>query len=170
MQQKRTEGQAIASMVLGILSIISFGILTAIPAVICGHIAKNKIRTDSENLQGDGMALSGLILGYITIGISILVIPFILLAIGIPAFTQARESAMESSCRNNLRSIEYAKEACAAERSLSDGTPVTENQIGVYLKGGMESIICADQGEYTIRPIGLPAGCSVHGTVDEPFQ
>lgn len=164
MQQKRTEGQAIASMVLGIVSIISCGILTAIPAVICGHIAKKKIRNDAENLQGDGMALSGLIMGYIVIGISILVIPAILLAIGIPAFAQARDSAMEKSCLNNMRILEAAKEACALEQSLPEGSSVTEEQIGVYIEGGLESIHCTEAGEYIIRPIGIPAGCSVHGT------
>jgi len=59
----RTETLAIWSLVLGIIS--CFGVfLTAIPAVICGHIAKRKIQTNS-NLTGAGIASAGLITGYI---------------------------------------------------------------------------------------------------------
>jgi len=84
MQQKQTAGEATASLVLGILSLIMFGILTAIPAVICGHIAKSKIKKDPDNLMGEGQALAGLIMGYITIGLSILVTIAILAAVAIP--------------------------------------------------------------------------------------
>ena len=37
-------------------------ILTAIPAIILGHIARSQIRRTGEN--GDGLALAGLIIGY----------------------------------------------------------------------------------------------------------
>lgn len=74
MSEKKTAGQSIASLVLGILSLLCFGIFTAIPAVICGHIAKARIKADSENLQGEGMALAGLITGYITIGFTVVAI------------------------------------------------------------------------------------------------
>ncbi len=101
MQQKQTVGQATASLVLGILSLLMFGILTAIPAVICGHIAKSKIRKDPENLDGEGQALAGLIMGYITIGLSILVTIAILAAVAIPlmcanpAYTPTESSVQE---------------------------------------------------------------------------
>lgn len=84
MPEKRTVGQATASLVLGILSLLMGGILTAIPAVICGHIAKSKIKKDPENLEGEGQALAGLIMGYITIGLSAVVTLAILAAVAIP--------------------------------------------------------------------------------------
>ena len=42
--QKKTVGLAIASLVLGILGFVALGILVAIPAVICGHMAKSRIK------------------------------------------------------------------------------------------------------------------------------
>ena len=165
MQEKTTVSQATASMILGILSFVVLGILAAIPAVICGHIAKSKIKADPENLQGDGLALAGLIMGYIQIGLSILLIP-LLAAIAIPSFVQARDTAMEMSCRNNQRMIESAKHACAAEQSLPDGSQMTVEQIGVYLKGGMEALICPQEGEYTIHPLGTAAECSIHSSLE----
>lgn len=83
MEEKKNVGQATASLVLGILSLIPFGVLTAIPAVICGHVAKSKIKKNPESLRGEGKALAGLIMGYIAIGLSVFIIP-ILAAIAIP--------------------------------------------------------------------------------------
>ena len=67
---------ALWSMILGILSfaIMYFGLLTAIPAIICGHIAKSKIKESNGKLLGTGMANAGIILGYINIIASIIII------------------------------------------------------------------------------------------------
>ncbi|HLJ99017.1 MAG TPA: DUF1707 and DUF4190 domain-containing protein [Streptosporangiaceae bacterium] len=58
---RQTNSMAIASMVLGLGEFFTFG-LTAIPAVICGHIAQRQMRETGED--GNGMATTGLILGY----------------------------------------------------------------------------------------------------------
>ncbi len=44
--------------------------LTGIPAIIMGHISRRQIRERGE--QGDGMALAGLILGYIGVVLGII--------------------------------------------------------------------------------------------------
>lgn len=63
-----TNGMAIASMVLGICSfVLGSMVLTGLPAVICGHIARRQIRESSHPMGGDGMAMAGLILGYMAI-------------------------------------------------------------------------------------------------------
>ena len=59
-----TNSMAIASMVLGVAEFFTVG-LTAIPAVVCGHIARRQIRQTAE--RGDGLATSGLVLGYMAI-------------------------------------------------------------------------------------------------------
>ncbi len=46
--------------------------LGAIAAVILGHLAKKEIRESGGRLSGDGMALAGLILGYVQIGLVVL--------------------------------------------------------------------------------------------------
>lgn len=66
-------GLAIASLVLGIVSFLCcMGALTAIPGVITGHMARGEIRRSGGRLGGDGMALTGLILGYVTIALSVI--------------------------------------------------------------------------------------------------
>ena len=59
-----TNGLAIASMVCGIAEIPTFG-FAAIPAIILGHLARAQIRETGQ--RGDGMAVAGLVLGYLAI-------------------------------------------------------------------------------------------------------
>ena len=66
---QRTNGMAIASMVLGILWIYWIG---SILALIFGYIARNQIRERGEG--GAGMAMAGIVLGWIGVGFLIIVI------------------------------------------------------------------------------------------------
>lgn len=63
---------AIVSLVLGILSIICCGVLTGIPALITGFMAKNKAEQNPVEFGGRGMALAGMITGGIGIVLGIL--------------------------------------------------------------------------------------------------
>jgi len=56
----------------------------AIAAVITGHLAKKEIRDSGNTLNGNGMALAGLILGYVQLGLALLGI--ILLTVAIIVF------------------------------------------------------------------------------------
>ena len=59
-----TNSMAIAAMVLGVAEFFTAG-LTAIPAVICGHVARRQMRMTAQ--RGDGLATGGLVLGYMAI-------------------------------------------------------------------------------------------------------
>lgn len=83
-----TDGLAITSLVCGILGITMCGIVTGIVAVICGHMSLKKINTSPTPFAGKGMAIAGLVMGYLSILISALVI---LIYIGI--FAAAAASA-----------------------------------------------------------------------------
>jgi hypothetical protein len=56
-----TNGLAIAALVCGVGGFVVG--LSFIPAIICGHLARRQIRQTGE--QGAGLALAGLILGYV---------------------------------------------------------------------------------------------------------
>ncbi|HXO37140.1 MAG TPA: DUF4190 domain-containing protein [Candidatus Acidoferrum sp.] len=88
-------------MVLGIASIVlCLNIFTGIPAIILGHISLSKIKKSMGRLQGEGMALTGLILGYISL-------PLVLMfaAVLIPNLLRARISANESAAASTVRTI-----------------------------------------------------------------
>ena len=65
-----TNGLAIAALVCGVGGFVVG--LSFIPAIICGHLARRQIRQTGE--QGAGMALAGLILGYVGIALFIVLI------------------------------------------------------------------------------------------------
>jgi len=72
----QTSGLAIASLVFSLL-----GPIGSIPAVICGHIALRKIRKE-VTVKGYGLALAGLIIGYIGLGLSIILVTPLFLLFG----------------------------------------------------------------------------------------
>ena len=73
------DGKAIASLVLGILSLVGcFGALAGIPAIILGFMSKRDISRSGGALGGDGLALGGIITGILsTIGTVALVIFYV---------------------------------------------------------------------------------------------
>ncbi|MET4093751.1 DUF4190 domain-containing protein [Arthrobacter sp. UYCu712] len=72
------KGLSIASLCCGIAALVGFGffILPQIAAVILGHMAL------SREPAGKGMAIAGLVLGYVAIAVTILVIVIFAVAIG----------------------------------------------------------------------------------------
>ena len=90
--QKHPVGAALASLVLGILGLVILGPLGSIPAIICGHMARARIQKNTEGLGGEAVALAGLILGYIQIGIMAVLLP-LLAAILVPSIQKAITSA-----------------------------------------------------------------------------
>jgi small-conductance mechanosensitive channel len=67
---------AIVSLVSGILGWTFVPFLGSLIAVVTGHLARAEIRREPERLEGDGMAVGGLILGY-----SLLIICLVCLAL-----------------------------------------------------------------------------------------
>jgi len=60
----RTNGKAVAAAVCGLLCLPTMG-LTGIPAVVLGHAARSEIRRADD--IGDGLALIGLVLGWMSV-------------------------------------------------------------------------------------------------------
>jgi len=109
----KTDGKAIASLVCGIASITVLFILAGIPAIILGHISRSEIRKSAGRLRGEGMALAGLIMGYLSFAIIPLLV--ILATIVIPTLLRARQAAHETSAVFALRKIHAAEEMYIAD-------------------------------------------------------
>jgi competence protein ComGC len=166
--QPKTSSLAIWSLVLGILGLVllwvCLGPIFAIPGVICGHMAYSRINRSSGTLAGQGMALAGLITGYVSIGLSVFLVPM-MLAIAIPNFVKARETSQMNACINNLRQIDAAKQEWALENNkTSTDTPtqadLTRFKNNQYFKNG-QFPICPAGGTYTIGPVGEAPTCSI---------
>lgn len=81
---QRTNVLAIISMIASIVGLFTYGVLS-IAGVIMGHISLKQIKRTGES--GRGMALAGLIVGYVGIGIYVVVI--ILFILGFAALAAA---------------------------------------------------------------------------------
>ncbi len=73
---------AIVSLVMGVLSWFFLPVLGPIVAIITGHMARGEIRRSPTPLQGDGMAIAGLILGYLQLALLVLGIVVLILFFG----------------------------------------------------------------------------------------
>ena len=71
----KTSGAAVASLMFGLFFFFPFA---PIIAVILGHIARGRIKRSNGAIQGDGLALAGLVLGYFFIACGLLALPMIL--------------------------------------------------------------------------------------------
>lgn len=81
-----TSSLAVVSLVFGILGWTLLPAVGAVVAVITGHMARAEIRRSAGQLEGDGMAVAGLVLGWLAIGLAIAaVLAFILFFGGIAA-------------------------------------------------------------------------------------
>ena len=162
-QPPKTSALAIWSLVLGILGIVlslgCIGILFSIPAVICGHMAYSRIKRSTGRLAGEGLALGGMITGYGSTIVSLVCIP-LLMAIAIPNFIRARDTAQMNACINNLRQIDAAKNQWASENNKTTNAVPTMQDLNPYLKNGAESLHCPAGGTYTIGPVGESPTCS----------
>lgn len=73
---RRTNGLAIASMVTSIVGLVMIacygipGLIMGPIGAILGHVARKKIKENGE--AGEGMALAGVIIGWITTGLAVL--------------------------------------------------------------------------------------------------
>lgn len=96
---QQTSGKAIASLVCGIINVFPLFIV----AIILGHLSLSEIKKSGGRLKGEGLAIAGLVMGYL----GIVAIPMILIiaAIAIPNLLRAKIAANESSAIASIRSL-----------------------------------------------------------------
>jgi uncharacterized membrane protein len=68
-----TNQYAVASLVCGVAGLLM--VLPAVPAVVLGHMSRRQIRRTGE--QGDGLAVAGLVLGYVVSAVTLALIALV---------------------------------------------------------------------------------------------
>lgn len=104
-----TSGKATASLISGIAAYVIAPFVGAIVAIVLGHIGLSEIKKSAGRLKGHGLAVAGLVLGYVQVAS----IPFILIiaAIAIPSLLRSRMAANEASAISALHTITSAETA-----------------------------------------------------------
>ena len=80
----KTSTLAVVSLVFGLLGWTALPIIGSLIAIVTGHMARTEIQQSFDSIQGDGLAVAGLVLGWVPIIIAILafmVSAFLLLGI-----------------------------------------------------------------------------------------
>jgi hypothetical protein len=106
----KPQGMAIASMVLGVVGLLSFcnwriSIPCAVLAIVLGFVAKGKIK--SGEAGGDGMVKAGIILGFVSVALSLIVT---LLFIAGVSFIGSHAKDWEKKLQDEQRRIEQQQQ------------------------------------------------------------
>jgi type II secretory pathway pseudopilin PulG len=120
----QTSGKAIASLICGCLFFI---FPAAIVAVVLGHLALSEVRKSAGGLKGQGIATTGLVLGYS----GVVAIPLILIiaAIAIPNLLRAKIAANEATAVGSVRMYNVALQQYS-EMCQDRGYPVSPESLG----------------------------------------
>jgi type II secretory pathway pseudopilin PulG len=104
-QRQTRNGLAVASLVLGIISIPTLGLLGvgAITAIVLGSIALNRIKKEPATHSGKGMAIAGIITG--AVSLLLIAIFGITAAVIAPQLVQIHHTNRESAAIQALRTI-----------------------------------------------------------------
>jgi hypothetical protein len=164
--KQQTSGMAIASLVLGICSIVlCLGPLAGIPAVIMGHKANSDIRKSGGLLGGSGMATAGLVTGYLSV-LMIFVVG-LLAAVAIPNFVKAKQQAQFQACKKNMAVIQTTKEMWAKDNAKpDDAVPVDADLFGPG-KSLLLKPECPAGGTFSLNSVKENPSCTVHGSITQ---
>jgi hypothetical protein len=75
---RQSSGKATTAMVLGIVGLVVCQVV-GIVAIVLGSQAKNEIDASGGQLEGRGMAIAGIIMGWVAVGLMVLVVAGLLL-------------------------------------------------------------------------------------------
>jgi Domain of unknown function (DUF4190)/zinc-ribbon domain len=111
-----TSGKAVASLLCGFLF---FAFPFAVVAIILGHLALREIRKSTGRIKGQGIAVGGLVLGYL--GLFLIPVGLVILAIALPHMLRTRTVSNAESAVSSMRTIEQA--ATTYSLTYSNGYP-----------------------------------------------
>jgi type IV pilus assembly protein PilA len=142
-----TSTKAIVSLICGLFFILP---PVAIVAIVYGHRSLSEIRKSGGRLKGDGLAMAGLILGYMGAGPMLLIIA----AIAIPNLLRARMAANESAAVAAVRTLNTA-EISYAQENPEAGYTCALTDLKQLIDGGLAS---GQKYGYVFELTGCSAG------------
>jgi len=81
---QKTNTMAIVSVIAGALAWFAAPVLASIVAIVTGHMARSQIRASAGTQDGDGLAIAGLVLGYVSLLFGLLaLIAMVMMFLGI---------------------------------------------------------------------------------------
>ena len=156
----KNSGLAICSLVFALIGLITVGIFS-IPAVIIGHLALRRIKVSAGTLSGRGLAMAGLIIGYL----GIVFIP-ILVAVGFAAGKAATGKVRDLKTRSAAIALDASIEQFHIEYSaLPSAVETTDTALDASL---VRTLTAVDKtlNVRGLRFLALPESVSKKGGLD----
>ncbi len=98
----KTSRMAMASLVLGVLGVVSCGV-TSLVGLVLGIVALVKINKSQGRLSGNGLAIAGIVVS----GLFVLLLP-LFAGLLLPALAKAKARAQTIQCVNNVKQLTLA--------------------------------------------------------------
>lgn len=163
-QAPKTEGLAIFSLVLGLMSFFC-SIFTGIPAIICGHISRARISGSNGALTGGGIAMVGLLTGYLSL---LLTLALIALVAGLGNQIPAAQRFMAAPSVKAVSPLVVA--ACTQYRADNGKFPAATPTAGEQVNADELFAILATPDASGKRYYNMEgAGFHVNGTPRDPW-
>ncbi|MCC7633483.1 DUF4190 domain-containing protein [Stenotrophomonas rhizophila] len=89
---RQTSTTAVISLIMGILGWTFLPLVGSLVAIVTGHLARAEIRRQPQYFEGDGLAIGGLILGYVVVIGTVLAVLAMILFFGGLAWFAATQS------------------------------------------------------------------------------
>lgn len=171
--QQTQKGLAITSLVLGIISIPTLGLLVigAITAIVLGVVALKRARKEPAIYGGKGMAIAGIV----TSVVSLLVIPFIgiMAAIAVPRLIENLRLGRETTAIETLRSIHSNQAQFAAMntrfgtlKELADARLIDQKYAdGTEITGFVYSSSSVSQDTFCVHAVRTSSSVAPHDFV-----
>ena len=150
------------SMVLGVLSIsILLSIFAGIPAVILGHLSWASIRRSKGRLKGEGMAMAGLIMGYLSL---FLLVVFAMIGyIAVPNIFRSKIATNEAAVVETLKTIHGAAASYQLEHDAYPGSLQELSSEGlVALDNQLTSTGVQSGYQFAYKPSSSQKGYVIH--------
>jgi len=147
----QTSGKAIASLACGVFL---FAFPMSILAIIFGHLSLSEIKRSAGRLTGEGIAIAGLVLGYL--GLAAIPVVLIIAAIAIPNLLRARIAANEASAVAGVRTLLVAEISYASSHTEAGYTCTLSDLAGAGLNDAR--LLGGQKNGYTFELLGCSAG------------
>jgi type IV pilus assembly protein PilA len=179
-EESQKKGMAIAALILGILSFLTFGLvgIGAITGIILAAVAMARVKREPWKYGGRGMAIAGLVLSITSL---VTVVPVgLIAAIAIPNLLASRRAANEGSALYTLRTVCSAQLAYQSEFQKYGTLEelAVNNLIDPKLASGMKNgynfrVVLDEANPEGFEVIGVPVSYGQTGVrsfyVDETF-
>ena len=162
------KGLAIVSLLLGIVSIPTLGLLFvgAILGIVFGVVAQGKVKSNPARYGGKGLAIAGIVTSVLSL---VIAIPGIIAAIAIPNLIKSQQAARETAALTEVITIGKAQ----ILYSVTKGHGRFANLSTLGAEGLIDSALASgEKGGYVFRsePIFAEGSQAVFDTTAKPTE